>query len=96
MAAELAEEGIGVNALWPRTGIWTAAMAMLGGEASKAGCRKPEIMADAAYYILTSDAKTHTGNFYIDDEVLQAHGITDLHPYACEPGHELMPDFFLD
>lgn len=96
MAAELADARIGVNALWPRTGIWTAAMAMLGGDSAKAACRKPEIMAAAAYYILTSDAKTCTGNFFIDDEVLQKHGVTDFDQYAYDPSHELMPDFFLD
>ncbi len=96
MAAELAEDGIAVNALWPRTGIWTAAMEMLGGKDAAAGCRKPEIMADAAHFILTSDSRKCTGNFFIDDEVLRAHGVTDLSPYAMQPGADLMPDFFVD
>ena len=96
MSAELAESGIGVNTLWPRTAIWTAAMQMLGGADAQAMARKPEIMADAAYLILTSDARECTGNFFIDDEVLARHGVTDFDQYACQPGHELMNDFFLD
>ena len=61
-------------------------MAMLGGgEAIKAQCRKPDIMADAAYAILTRDAKTTGGNFFIDDEVVQEEGVTDLKQYAYDP-----------
>lgn len=96
MAAELADQHIAVNALWPRTGIWTAAIENMVGDHLKPSCRKPEIMSDAAYYILTSDSKTSTGNFYIDDEVLSQHGVKDLDQYAMEPGHELMADFFID
>jgi len=96
MSAEFADDGVAVNTLWPRTGIWTAAIENMVGAELKPSCRKPQIMADAAYFVLTSDAKTCTGNFFIDDEVLREHGITDLEPYAMQPGHELMPDFFLD
>lgn len=96
MAAEFAEQGIAVNALWPRTVIATAALAMLGGLVKPENCRKPEILADAAVAILKRDAKTHTGNFYIDDEVLREEGITDLEHYAVEPGKPLAPDLFLD
>ncbi|HLU61666.1 MAG TPA: NAD(P)-dependent oxidoreductase [Gammaproteobacteria bacterium] len=96
MAAEFAEQGIAVNALWPRTVIATAALAMLGGLVKPENCRKPEILADAAVAILKRDAKTHTGNFYIDDEVLREEGITDLEHYAVEPGRPLAPDLFLD
>ena len=61
-----------------------------------ARCRKPEILADAAYLVLTSDSG-NTGNFYIDDELLAAHGITDLDPYAVTPGtQDFIPDFFVD
>ena len=96
LSEELKHDGIAVNALWPRTTIATAAVRnILGGERSIAHSRKPEIVADAAYYILTSPAKEHTGNFYIDDEVLMSHGVCDLSPYAVEPGKSLMPDFFL-
>ena len=57
-----------------------------GGEGVKAQCRTPDIMSDAAYAILTRDAKTTGGNFYIDDEVVQAEGVTDLKQYAYDPG----------
>ena len=71
MAEEFRDEGIAVNTLWPRTTIATAAVAnLLGGEAMIRGSRKPEIMADAAHVILTSDAKTNTGKFHVDDDVL--------------------------
>jgi len=96
MAEEFRKRGVGVNALWPRTAIATAAMRMLGGGEIPAGCRSVEIMADAAHIVLTSDAKATTGNFFIDDEVLAGAGITDLEKYALRPGEPLMPDFFLD
>jgi citronellol/citronellal dehydrogenase len=86
---------IAFNALWPRTAIATAAVSMLGGEAMMRASRKPEIMADAAFFILSQDAKTYSGNFLIDDEVLQANGITDLDQYANVPGEKLAPDFFI-
>lgn len=87
---------VGVNALWPRTTIATAAVLnLLGGESVANSSRKPEIIADAAYYILKRDAKTCTGNFFIDDEVLQSEGIADLDQYAVKPGVELTPDFFV-
>ncbi len=88
---------IGVNALWPRTAIDTAAMAMLKGTMPVGPLRSSAIMADAAYLILSSDARTTTGNFYVDDELLAAHGITDLSAYA-PPGVadvDLTPDFFV-
>jgi citronellol/citronellal dehydrogenase len=60
-------------------------------------CRKPEILADAAWYVLTSDAKTTSGNFFIDDELLAAHGITDLEKYSVTPGtKDFILDFFVD
>ena len=96
MAAELEEAGVAVNALWPRTAIWTSAMAMLGGEVAQPGSRKVEIMSDAAHAILTRPSRGCTGNFFIDDEVLRAEGVTDFDQYAFEPGHDLWPDFFLD
>ncbi|HEX6902815.1 MAG TPA: NAD(P)-dependent oxidoreductase [Thermoanaerobaculia bacterium] len=95
MAEEFRPDGIAVNALWPRTVILTAALAMLGGRIPPEGCRKPEIMADAAHAILTRDSRSHTGNFYIDDEVLASVGVTDLEKYAVQPGHKLMGDLFL-
>ena len=96
MAAELAESGIAVNALWPRTTIATAAlMNLLGGEQAVAQSRKPEIMADAAYAVLTRDSRSCTGNFFIDEAVLKAEGITDLEPYSVIPGSTLQDDFFV-
>jgi citronellol/citronellal dehydrogenase len=96
MAAELRRDGIAVNALWPRTAIATAALAMLGGLVSPDSCRKPEIMGDAAHAVLVRDSRTATGNFYVDDEVLAAAAVTDLDRYAVRPGVALVTDFFLD
>lgn len=93
LASEL-KGSIGVNALWPKTAIWTAAMNMLAGEESRKGSRKPSIMADAAYAIACRD-KSVSGNFYIDEEVLKEEGVKDFDAYAEEPGHPLLPDFFL-
>jgi citronellol/citronellal dehydrogenase len=95
MAEEFKADGIAVNALWPRTVILTAALAMLGGLTPPENCRKPEIVADAAHVILTRDSHGHTGNFYIDDEVLREAGVTDFEKYAVAPGHPLHPDLFL-
>ena len=96
MAAELAESGIAVNALWPRTTIATAAlMNLLGGEQAVAQSRKPEIMADAAYAVLTRGSRSCTGNFFIDEEVLMAEGVTDLKLYSVTPGAKLLDDFFV-
>ena len=88
---------VGVNALWPRTAIDTAAMAMLRGHLPVGALRSPQIMADAAYLILTSDARTTTGHFYIDDELLAAHGITDLSGYAPAgvADVDITPDLFV-
>ncbi|MCB9554022.1 MAG: NAD(P)-dependent oxidoreductase [Myxococcales bacterium] len=87
---------VGVNALWPRTAIATAAVSnLLGGKQMVEASRKPEIMADAAYAILTRPAATCGGNFFIDDEVLAEEGVTDFDQYAVTPGVPLVPDFFL-
>jgi citronellol/citronellal dehydrogenase len=95
-AGEFRPHGIAVNSLWPRTAIATAALQMIPG-VDLTRCRKPEILADAAYLILTSDAKTTTGNFFIDDVLLAQHGVTDLEPYSVAPGtKEFIPDFFVD
>ena len=96
MASEFKDQGIAFNCLWPRTGIATAAIQnILGGEEGMKRCRKPEIMADAAHAILSRPARACTGNFFIDDEVLAAEGVTDLASYAVSPGTPLMPDFFV-
>jgi citronellol/citronellal dehydrogenase len=96
MAEEFKKDGIAVNALWPRTAIATSAVKnLLGGEQAIRQSRKPEIVADAAYLILTSPSKSCTGNFFIDDDVLISHGITDLSKYSVVPGAKLIEDFFL-
>lgn len=96
MSEEFKKDGIAVNSLWPETAIATAAVAnLLGGEEMMKGSRKPEIVADAAYWILTQPSRQCTGNFFIDVDVLQRDGVQDLSQYAVEPGHELSPDFFL-
>ncbi|MEJ2164152.1 MAG: NAD(P)-dependent oxidoreductase [Desulfobacterales bacterium] len=96
MAEELRPRGIAVNALWPRTTIATSAVRnLLGGEEMVRASRKPEILADAAHAILTKPSRECTGNFFIDDILLQAEGITDLSGYAVDPNADLMPDFFV-
>jgi citronellol/citronellal dehydrogenase len=97
MAEEFRADGIAFNALWPRTGIDTAAIAYIAGPEMLQRTRKPEIMADAAHAILTRDARKCTGNFFVDDEVLREAGVTDFSVYRHEGVSEdaLMPDFFL-
>ena len=97
MAEEFRGEGIAVNALWPRTTIETAAITYIAGPEMLRLCRKPEIVADAAHAILTSDARSFTGRFCIDDEVLREAGVTDFSIYRHEgvSEQELMPDFFV-
>lgn len=96
MSEEFRRDGIAVNALWPRTAIDTAALAMIPGVDLNT-CRKPEILADAAYAILSRTSRDCTGNFFIDDEVLAAEGVTDLDHYSVVPGtKEFLTDFFLD
>ena len=95
MAREFAAQGVAVNSLWPRTTIATAAVEVFFPEAMQAS-RKPQIMADAAYVILSSDSRGNSGNFFIDDEVLRGAGVTDFDQYAMSPGARLHPDFFLD
>jgi citronellol/citronellal dehydrogenase len=96
MAAEFADDGIAFNALWPRTGVATAAIrnALAGDEGMK-HCRTPEILADAAYMIFNKKAKDFTGNFLIDDTFLAANGVTDFDQYRVDPTKDLMPDFFV-
>ena len=96
MAGEFREHGIAVNALWPRTTIATAAVNMLGGDELIMHSRKPEIMADAAYVILTKPSREFTGNFCIDDTVIEGEGISDLSAYSVNPGLPLAPDFFVE
>ncbi|KAI4788854.1 hypothetical protein KUCAC02_035593 [Chaenocephalus aceratus] len=86
---------VAVNALWPKTAIQTAAMEMLGGEGVSKQCRTVDIMADAAYAVL-SRGTDFTGNFLVDEDVLRQQGVQDFEQYAVQPGHPLLPDFFLD
>ncbi len=96
MAEEFREFGIGVNALWPRTVIATAAINMLDGKVKPENCRTEDVMADAALAILSREAKTTTGRFFIDENVLVQEGVKDFDRYAVKPGAPLMKDLFLD
>ncbi|MES3027441.1 MAG: NAD(P)-dependent oxidoreductase [Pseudomonadota bacterium] len=96
MAAEFKADGIAFNALWPRTGIATAAIKFaLAGEEGMKQCRTPEIMADAAHAIFVKSAREFTGNFLIDDSFLYAEGERDFDKYRVDPTARLMPDFFV-
>ena len=99
MAGEFSKYGLGVNALWPRTTIATAAVNnLLGGETLMRASRTPDIIAEAAYVILTSDSQKTTGNFFIDDEVLASEGVTDFSKYNTDKtvsNSEISPDFFV-
>lgn len=96
MSEELKGKKIAVNSLWPETAIATAAVKnLLGGDEALKCSRTPDIVADAAYHILTRDAADCTGNFFIDSEVMRDAGISDLDKYAVSPGSRLMKDFFL-
>jgi len=94
-AQEFRPYGIAVNALWPRTVIQTAALQMIPGVRPE-HCRWPRIMAEAAIAILGREAASTTGNFFIDEEVLSAAGVSDFASYSVVPGSsELMPDLFV-
>jgi len=96
LAEEMRTHRIGVNALWPKTTIATAAVKnVIGGDALMQRSRKPEIVADAAFYILQRSSTECTGNFFIDEDILQQQGITDFGHYAVNPSQKLMPDLFL-
>ncbi len=96
LAEELRADGIAANSLWPRTVIDTAAVRnLLGGQDTVRGSRTREIVADAAAALLTRDSRTCTGQFFIDEDVLRAVGITNFDSYATVPGAPLLPDFFL-
>ena len=96
MSEEFRADGIAFNALWPRTGIATAAIQFaLAGEAGMRQCRKVDIMADAAHAILTKPSREFTGNFLIDDSFLYDEGVRDFDHYKVDPTQPLMPDFFV-
>jgi len=96
MADEYSGAGIAFNALWPRTGIATAAIQFaLAGDDGMRMCRTPQIMADAAHAIFCKPARDFTGQFLIDDSFLYAQGVRDFEPYRVDPTRPLMPDFFV-
>ncbi len=97
MAEEFRKDGVAVNALWPRTAIATSAVQnLLGGDQIVRRSRKPEIMADAAHVIFCRSSREFSGNFCVDDEVLESAGISDLTSYAVDPSARLVPDFFVE
>jgi citronellol/citronellal dehydrogenase len=96
MAEEFRHDGIAFNALWPRTGIATAAIQFaLAGEEGLRHCRKVEIMSDAAHAIFEKPAREFTGNFLIDDTFLYGEGVRDFLQYSVDPTQSLMRDFFV-
>jgi citronellol/citronellal dehydrogenase len=96
MAEEFKDDGIAFNALWPRTGIATAAIKFaLAGDEGMRQCRTVEIMADAAHAIFEKPSREFSGNFLIDDSFLYAEGVRDFEPYRVDPTRPLMPDFFV-
>jgi citronellol/citronellal dehydrogenase len=95
LAAEFAEQGVAINALWPRSIIATDALKMIPGVPT-GGCRKPEIVADAAHVILSQPARKATGRFYLDEDVLREAGISGFSKYAVDPTQPLLSDLFLE
>jgi citronellol/citronellal dehydrogenase len=96
MAEEFKEQGVAVNALWPKSVIATAAVQnLLGGDSVIQHSRKPEIVADAAYLILIADSRVCTGNFFVDEDILLHAGIKNLDQYSVSPGSGLISDFFV-
>ena len=95
LAGEFGRQGVGINALWPKTIIATDALNMIPGvEIDR--CRKPEIVADAAREVLIRDAKSNNGRFFIDEDVLREAGVSNFAPYAVDPSKPLLPDLFLE
>lgn len=95
MAEEFKSFGIGINSLWPKTLIATAAISVNFPESLYNASRKPAIVADAAYHVLTSNSREVTGQFFVDEDVLRSHGVSDFSVYALNPGIELYPDLYL-
>lgn len=97
LAEELRPHKIAANALWPKTTIATAAVQnLLGGDFLMQMSRTPEIVAEAAYHIVSKSSDECTGNFFIDEEVLRKEGISDFEKYAVNPNQKLMTDLFID
>lgn len=96
LSGEFEAAGVAVNSLWPATMIATAAVRnLLGGEAALARCRKPSIVADAAYWVVTQPARAFTGRFCVDEDVLREAGIEDFSEYAYVEGATPAKDIFL-
>tara|TARA_Y100000748_G_scaffold82339_1_gene68040 strand:+ start:113 stop:961 length:849 start_codon:yes stop_codon:yes gene_type:complete len=96
LAEELGKHNVASNCLWPRTSLDTAAVRnVIGAELIK-GSRKPSIYADAAYLVLKRDSSKCTGNFFLDQDVLEEEGVTDFDQYAIDPDATLVSDFFVD
>lgn len=95
LAAEFGPRGVAVNALWPRTVIATDALKMIPGVAV-AGCRTPEILADAAHAVLVTPSRELNGRFLVDEALLRERGVSDFSGYAVDPTQPLLPDLFLD
>lgn len=96
MAEEFKAQGIAVNSLWPSTTIATSAIEVHFPKEIFQASRKPEIVADAAFAIITKDSRTTTGNFFLDEQILRQEGIKDFEPYALNPGLPLFTDLFLE
>ena len=96
LAEELGKHNVASNCLWPRTSLDTAAVRNVIGAELVKGSRKPSIYADAAYAVLKRDSSTCTGNFFIDQDVLEEEGVTDFDQYAVDPESTLVSDFFVD
>jgi citronellol/citronellal dehydrogenase len=98
MAEEFRDDGIAFNSLWPRTLVATAAVQnLLGGDAAMKGSRKPEVMSDSAYAILTRPSRETTGNFFLAEDVLADEGVTDLSAYSYGGSDaELITDLFVE
>ena len=96
LAEELGKHNVASNCLWPRTSLDTAAVRNVIGEELVKGSRKPSIYADAAYAVLKKDSSSCTGNFFLDQDVLEEEGVTDFDQYAIDPEAKLVSDFFVD
>ena len=96
LAEELGKHNVASNCLWPRTSLDTAAVRNVIGEELVKGSRKPSIYADAAYAVLKRDSSSCTGNFFLDQDVLEEEGVTDFDQYSIDPEAKLVSDFFVD
>jgi citronellol/citronellal dehydrogenase len=96
LAAEFKDQGVAVNALWPKTVIDTAALRMIEGRIPREGTRHPEIVADAAHEILTRDSRECSGNFFIDEQILREAGVSNFDSYSVDPDKPLLDDLFIE